>query len=153
MLVGKVRRRARDDDGELTGTSNSNPILDTRTYEVEFDDGSSAEYSANIIAENMFAQCDPDGNQFRLMDEIVDYKSDDKAVKFADRFVTVNGRQYHRKSTAGWNLCISWKDGSTSWEKLSDLKESYPVEVAEFAKAQGIDHEPAFAWWVPYVLK
>ena len=153
MQVGKVKRRARDDDGELTGTSNPNPILDTRTYEVEFDDGSSAEYSANIIAENMFAQCDPDGNQFRLMDEIVDFKSDSKAIKFADRFVTVNGRQYHRKSTAGWSLCISWKDGSTSWEKLSDLKESYPVEVAEFAKAQGIDHEPAFAWWVPYVLK
>jgi hypothetical protein len=36
---------------------------------------------------------------------------------------------------------------------LSDLKESYPVEVTEFAVAQGIDHEPAFGWWVPSVLK
>jgi hypothetical protein len=26
-------------------------------------------------------------------------------------------------------------------------------EVTEFAKAQGVDHEPAFAWWVLYVLK
>ena len=99
----------------------------------------------------MFAQCDIEGNQFRLMDELVDYKSDDTAVKFADRFVTVNGRQHHRKSTAGWALCVQWKDGSTSWEKLSDLKESYPVEVAEFAVAQGIDHEPAVGWWFPYV--
>jgi len=101
----------------------------------------------------MFAQCDVDGNQFRLMDELVDYKTDDTAVKFADRFVTVNGQQHHKKSTAGWSLCVQWRDGSTSWEKLSDLKESYPVEVAEFAVAQGIDHEPAFGWWVPYVLK
>jgi hypothetical protein len=87
------------------------------------------------------------------MDELIDYRSDLNAVQFADRFVTVNGWQYHRKLTAGWSLCVLWKDGSTSWEKLSDLKEYYPVEVAEFAKAQDIDHEPAFAWWVPFVLK
>ena len=36
---------------------------------------------------------------------------------------------------------------------MADLKESYPVEVGEYAVAQNIDHEPAFAWWVPYVLK
>jgi hypothetical protein len=27
------------------------------------------------------------------------------------------------------------------------------VEVAEYSVAQGIDHEPAFVWWVPYTLK
>ena len=36
---------------------------------------------------------------------------------------------------------------------LEDLKDSHPVEVAEFAKARGISDEPAFAWWVPYTLK
>jgi hypothetical protein len=33
------------------------------------------------------------------------------------------------------------------------MKESHPVEVAEFAKARGIDGEPAFVWWVPYTLR
>jgi hypothetical protein len=33
------------------------------------------------------------------------------------------------------------------------LKESNPIEVAECAVAQGIDHEPTFSWWVPLVLK
>jgi hypothetical protein len=28
-----------------------------------------------------------------------------------------------------------------------------PVKVAELAKAQKIDCEPAFAWWVPYTLR
>ena len=153
MRAGKVKRRARDNEGELTGTSNSNPILDTRQYQVEFPDGDVAEYSANLIAENMFAQCDPEGNQHLLMDAIVDHKADDKAVKFADRFVIVKGKRYHRKTTVGWKLCIRWKDGSTSWERLADLKESYPVEVAEYAVAQDIDKEPAYSWWVPYVLK
>ena len=46
-----------------------------------------------------------------------------------------------------------WKNKSTSWERLADLKESYPIQVAEYAVAKGIDKEPAFAWWVPYVLR
>ena len=37
--------------------------------------------------------------------------------------------------------------------KLCDMKEAHPIEVAEFAKAHGIDSEPAFAWWVPYMLR
>jgi hypothetical protein len=130
----------------VAGTQNDNPILDTRSYEVEFPSGEVAEYTANIIAENMFAKCDADGNQHLLLDSIVDHKTNDKAVKFADRFQVINGKQYQKKTTAGWKLCAEWKDGSTSWEELADLKESYPVEVAEYAKAQGIDHEPAFAW-------
>jgi hypothetical protein len=48
---------------------------------------------------------------------------------------------------------VEWKDGTTSWERLADLKESNPIEVAEFAVAQGLHDEPAFLWWVPYTLK
>ena len=43
-----------------------------------------------------------------------------------------------------------WVD---NWETLADLKESYPVQVAEYAKAVGIQGEPAFAWWTEHVLK
>jgi hypothetical protein len=38
-------------------------------------------------------------------------------------------------------------------ERLADLNESNPIEVAEYAVAHGIDSEAAFAWWVPYTLK
>jgi hypothetical protein len=32
----------------------------------------------------------------------------------------------------GWKLvCILWKDGTTSWEPLSDLKEAYPIQTAD----------------------
>jgi hypothetical protein len=33
------------------------------------------------------------------------------------------------------------------------MKESYPVQTAEFATARGIAKEPAFTWWVPYTLR
>jgi hypothetical protein len=53
---------------------------------------------------------------------------------------------------SGWKLCVKWKDGTTSWEQLADLKESYPIKVAEFAVSRDIHDKVAFAWWVPYVL-
>jgi hypothetical protein len=49
-------------------------------------------------------------------------------------------------------LCVQWKDGSTSWQSIVDLKEAYPVAVAEYAIVQGIDDEPAFNWWVDHVI-
>ena len=33
------------------------------------------------------------------------------------------------------------------------MKQSNPVEVAEYAAARKIEREPAFAWWVPYTLR
>ena len=36
---------------------------------------------------------------------------------------------------------------------MKDLKESYPVEIADYAKRMKIDREPAFAWWVDFVRK
>jgi hypothetical protein len=60
---------------------------------------------------------------------------------------------YKKRNTVGWQLCCQWKDGLSSWEKLSDLKESHPLETAKYAVAMGINHEPAFNWWVPHVMR
>ena len=120
---------ARDHYGELTGTKHHNPILDTHSYQVEFPDGEIGEYSTNIIAQNLLSQCDPDGNQFLLMEVIVDHKVTDKAIlKPSETHVTViTSHQHHKKTSKGWYICIEWHDGLTSWERLSSLKELYPV--------------------------
>ena len=39
------------------------------------------------------------------------------------------------------------------WHKLADIKDCYPVQLAEYALANGIDHEPAFKWWVQKTLR
>ena len=64
-----------------------------------------------------------------------------------------NERTYMRRSTRGWQLCVQWKDGSTPWQKLSDMKEFHPVEVAEYAHSKSLMREPAFNWWDPHVFK
>jgi hypothetical protein len=58
-----------------------------------------------------------------------------------------------RKTTKGWHLCVEWKDGTTSWERLADLKESNPVEVAAYAATKSMLDTPAFIWWDPHVLQ
>jgi hypothetical protein len=60
---GKVIRRQRELDGTVRGRENANPMLDTRNYKIEFSDGRSDEYTSNVIAENMNAQCDIEGRQ------------------------------------------------------------------------------------------
>jgi hypothetical protein len=146
MKTGTVERRKRDSDGRLIGKSYHNPILDTRMYTVKFPGGKEVEYAANIIAENMLSMCDEEGNQYLLMNHIVDHKKEESAVPKKDAFIWIRGQKYPRKTTKGWKLCVKWKDGTTSWVPLSTLKESNPVEIAEYAVAHGLSKEPAFSW-------
>ena len=137
------------------GKANQNPILDTRTYNVEFSDGQTAELSAKVIAQNMYAMCDTEGNQYYLLLKgIVDHWKDGSAVEQrADIYVQRGSNRHIRKTTnKGWQICVEWKDGSTTWERLADVKDSNPVELADYAVAHGIENEPAFAWWVPFNL-
>ena len=48
---------------------------------------------------------------------------------------------------------MQWRDGTPTWDTLSSVKESNPVELAEYVVSQGIDDEPAFVWWLPFTLK
>ena len=42
-ILGQVVSRKRDQDGNPIGRANSNPIMDTRIYQVVFPDGDTAE--------------------------------------------------------------------------------------------------------------
>ena len=110
-------------------------------------------FTTNIIAESIYTQCDADRSEYLLLDLLVDYHKDDKAISFTEQQISIWGRPVNHKTTAGWQICCQWKDGPISWEKLSKLKEPHLVQTAEFAIVQGIDHEPAFNWWVKHLLK
>ena len=150
----RVTKRLRDNNGLPIGTANENPILDSRMYEVEYADGHKIAMAANAIAENLFAQVDEEGNRHVLFQEIIDHRTDGKEVKQQDAFITTStGTQRRRETTQGWQILVLWKDASTTWVPLKDMKESYPVQTAEYAVTAKISMEPAFAWWAPWVLK
>ena len=89
-----------------------------------------------------------------LFDEIVNYRTDGKEVKQQDAFIMNKLNVKHRhKTTKGWEILVRWKDGSTTWVSLKDMKNAYPVQTAEYAVQARVSEEPAFAWWAPYVLK
>ena len=70
----KVRKHLRNQDGELIGVAHSNPLLDSRKYEVEYVDGHVEELTANVIAENIIAQVDEEGRRQMMLSTIVDHR-------------------------------------------------------------------------------
>ena len=114
LARGTVIGQKRDARGDLIGNANTNPLIDSRVYCIEFDDGNVYQLTANVIAKSMYASCDADGNEYILFDSFVDYKSKRKAVTKDNQQIVHNGRNSLRQSTVGWHLCVQWKDESTS---------------------------------------
>jgi len=152
-MMAKVLGRKRDADGNLVGCKNRVPTMDSRVYEVEFLDGVRQHIVYNILAEHLLSGVDSEGNQFQIFKEIVDHWKDKRAVEIADQYYKKNGRRYKKKTTTGWEMEVEWKDGTSSWLPLKTLKETNPVQVADYARGNKIDMEPAFDWWVPTILR
>jgi hypothetical protein len=114
---GRVIKHARGIGGALVGCAHTNPFFDTREYEVEFINGTIKQYDANVIAKNMYAQVDNEGNMFQLFDEIMDHKKDDTAVDITNGTVTLANGNVKPKHASCSERCggsryfESWKGG------------------------------------------
>ena len=150
---GQVKQCNHDLDGNNIGKHHPDMSLNATMYEIQFDDGHTESYTANRIAENIYEQLDDEGNKFKLIKEIIEQKEDNTAIPKEAGTFTLKGRTHQKKTTRGCSLCILWKNSSTLWEPLKDLKESNTLEVAEYAVMNGIQNEPTFTWWVPFTLK
>lgn len=154
LREGTVLSRKRTADGErLLGKQNTNPLLDTRVYKVEFPDGSRDEYTANMIAESLYSSVDEQGNTLSMISGIVGHRKDESALTSDQSTIEVDGRKKRIATTKGWDMLVRWTDGSQSWIPLKDVKESNPLETAEYAFSREIDKEPAFVWWVKHVQR
>ncbi len=71
---GTVVSRKHDAEGNIIGHAHDNPILDSWIYDVDFADGEVTALTTNAIAKAMYAQCDPDGNKYILLDKFIDVK-------------------------------------------------------------------------------
>ena len=87
-----------------------------------------------------------------IFDDKVDHNVDGTDTIQQDGFIiSKNGRKRQRENTKGWEIIIQWKDGSTSWDSMKDVKECYPLKIAEYSHQIRISQEPAFSWWVPHL--
>jgi hypothetical protein len=141
----KVTSRRRDADGKPVGKSHSNPLLDSRLYDVEYSDGSMDSSTAYTIAQSMYSQINDEGYTYQLMDKIINHQKEGTALSKEDKAPM---------TMKGWKLLVQWKDKTTLWIPLKVFKESNPVESAEYAVANQILDKPAFAsWWTHKVLQ
>ena len=154
LFEGTIKSRKRTDGGnQLIGKPNTNPIKDTRVYNVEFHDGSIEEYTTNMIAEAIYNSIDDDGYNYSLLEGIIGHRKNQDAIDIKNGFI-INGDSRRRIiTTRGWDLLILWQDGSESWMPMHAIKSSNPVDVAEYASANDLGNEPAFAWWIPEILR
>jgi len=138
LMQPTVKSRKRDIDGTLIGTKSDHPRMDSRVYQVEYKDGHGEAYIFNTILDNLHSQINKDGHRYWIFSRHVDHRRDPKAGK---------------GKTKGWELEVEWKDGTTSWETLSALKESNMAEVARYAVDNGLRDKKAFKFWVTHAIK
>ena len=88
-----------------------------------------------------------------MLEEFVDHRKDNTAVPVSEGMIqNRNGKLKPKKMMRGWDLLMQAKDQSLEWVTLKEAKESFPVQLAEYAVANHLTEEPAFKWWVPHVL-
>jgi hypothetical protein len=121
---------------------------------VRFVDGEEKDIAFNVLSEHLYSQVDKEGRQHRIFKEIFNHRKNKNVLDKADGFrLLPNGQQVPKKSESRWDLEAEWKDGTTSWLPLKELKETNGVEVAQYARDNRLLEEPAFAWWAPHYLK
>ena len=82
-----------------------------------------------------------------MMGCLLDHKRDGSALRMNEKYIkSKNGQMKLRHTTVGWNFLVRLKDGTESWTPLRVLKESNPVDIAEYVLARNINNDPAFAW-------
>jgi hypothetical protein len=98
------------------------------------DDGTVYRFHADVIAENIFSHCDDEGRLHAVLKEISDHKKDRSALNVANGFnITKTGRRMPKTSSQGWQLLCHWRDGSCNWIDLKHVKDSNPIQLAEYA--------------------
>ena len=68
QVMAKVLSKSVDDNGQVIGAHNENPLLNTPVYDVEFPDGDVKKYAANLISKNVPSQVDPNGYYTNTME-------------------------------------------------------------------------------------
>jgi hypothetical protein len=117
----KVTQCSVDSNGKVIGEFNENPLLNTILYECEFEDGTAKEYTANMIASNIFQEMDADGYSSLFLYYIINHMRSSNDISMEDEFfVTKSGTKRMGKTTVGWKLLVQCTNGSHQWIAFSE---------------------------------
>ena len=134
MEFSIVKQRMTDVNSFPLGTPNKWVAIYIIQYDVEYLDGTLKTISDNIIAVYIPSQVASDGHRQYLLDKIIYRRSDDTAVSTGNNmYHDTNGIPQQKYTTVGHQVRVQWVAGSSNWIALMNMKNSYPVELAEYA--------------------
>ena len=82
-----------DANGNPICRSNRNLILDTCLYEGEFPGEEITELAVNIITESVYAQCDVNGNEYLLLEALINHRKDGSVLSVENQRVVLKGEK------------------------------------------------------------
>ena len=95
----------------------------------------------------MLSQVDSEGHHYQAFTEVIDHNKDDSAITKVYGFTKYSSGNLHQKrTTSDWKILVEWKDGSVDWVPPKKLKQSNPVELAEYLVKNKISDEPDSNW-------
>lgn len=121
LMKARIIGHKRDHDSNLIGHYNANPVLNTRVYPEEFPGGHIQELSANKVVQAIYDHVDDDGYAVKIFHDMISHCKPSNCGEHTG--ITIKG----------WEICVSWADGSTSWHTLQEIKNSFPVQLTEYA--------------------
>ena len=69
-----------------------------------------------------------------MIDEIEDHRVYKTVFpKIEVTYTTASGLHSNKQMTRSWEFYVRWKGGSRDWIDMKDLKDSYPVPLADYA--------------------
>ena len=83
-----------------------------------------------------------------MLTEVTDHKIYGSAITKVVGLIKSSNGKLHQWTTHGWKILLEWKDVLFYWVPLKELKQSNPVELAEYDVINEISDEPSFIWWV-----
>ena len=103
-VLCRVKGIKRNTDESLIGNYNSNPILDTRIFDVEYPDGKIDAFATNVISESIYAQVDDQGFTISFLDDIIDHEKAKEAIDMKDGFTWNINKVV--VTTKGWRIKV-----------------------------------------------
>ena len=142
--------RNQNSDGELIRCFNANPTLDKKLYEAVLLSEKGVEVSANQVDKYILTLNDAESNKFIKLRDILDHGSNYKSIWKEYGFVhSPNTSLEESNITKGWYLQVEWVDWTNKSEIIANLKESYPMQVAEHSKSDDLINDSSFSRWCP----
>ena len=80
-----------------------------------------------------------------MLNQVIGHRTDGSKLIDKNAFITSsNGIKQQKEITKGHQVLLKWKDGTSTWNQLKDVKDSYLVQLADYAIENRLDKLPAF---------